>query len=201
MTDQSNAHRGTRLFIIAGASVIIIWGVNQAQSVLAVLLVSVFLAGIGTVPVLWMERKGIPSIVAVMIVVAALVTLVLSIGVVVGASLDDFAEALPLYQTRMHNMLLEFKALLRGKGFVLTDKMLLSYINPGMVMDLTGGLFAALQSVVSNTIVILFTVTFILLEASAFRPRCGLRGVIPKHRYRRSRGSYMIWNTMWSSRH
>jgi len=33
--------------------VIIIYGINQAQSVLVLLLVSVFLALIGTVPVLW----------------------------------------------------------------------------------------------------------------------------------------------------
>jgi AI-2 transport protein TqsA len=167
MTDQSNAHRGTRLFIIAGASVIIIWGINQAQSVLGVLLVSVFLAGVGTVPVFWMERKGIPSVAAVLIVVAALVTLLFGVGVVVSASLSDFSEALPVYQARIHDTVLEFKAFLRGKGIILTDKMLLGYLNPGVVMDLTGSLFTTLGSVVSNTIVILFTVTFVLLEASS----------------------------------
>jgi len=180
MTDPSNAHRGTRLFIIAGASVIMIWGANQAQSILAVLLVSVFLAGIGTVPVLWMERKGVPSVAAVLIVVGAMVTLLLGIGVVVGASLMDFSEALPLYQTRLHEMLLEFKVLLRAKGFILTDKMLIGYINPGVVMDLTGGLFTALGSVISNTIVILFTVTFILLEASSFPAKLRLVQGDPK---------------------
>lgn len=180
MTEQSNAHRGTRLFIIAGASVIIIWGINLAQSVVDVFLVSVFLAVIGTVPVLWMERKGIPTVAAVLIVVAAMVMLLLSIGVVVGASLNSFSDALPFYQTRIHETLLELKALLRGKGIVLTDKMLLSYVNPGVVMDLTAGLFTALSSVLSNIVLILFTVTFILLEASSFPTKLRLVQGNPK---------------------
>jgi AI-2 transport protein TqsA len=167
MTEQSNVHRGTRLFTIAGAFVLIVWGINQAQSVVDVILVSVFLAVLGTVPVLWMERKGIPTVAAVLIVVAAMVTLLLSVGAVVGASLNNFAEALPLYQTRLHDMLLEFKTLMRAKGFVVTDKILLGYIDPGVVMKLTAGLFTALGSVLSNIVLILFTVTFILLEASS----------------------------------
>ena len=42
MTDQSTSHRGTRLLIIAAALVIIIYGINQEQSVVALFLVSGF---------------------------------------------------------------------------------------------------------------------------------------------------------------
>ena len=58
MADQNNSHRGTRFLVIAAALVIIVWGINQAQSVVALLLVSVFLAAIGTVPVLWLEGNA-----------------------------------------------------------------------------------------------------------------------------------------------
>ena len=81
MTGQNDSHRGTRLLIIAATVVIIIWGVYQAQSVLVLFLVSGFLAVIGRVPIVWMERKRMPSVAAVMIVVIAMVTLLLSIGV------------------------------------------------------------------------------------------------------------------------
>lgn len=142
------------------------WGIYQAQSVVVLLLVSVFLAVIGTVPIHWMERKRIPSVAAVLIVVAAMVTFLLSIGVVVGASLSNFSDALPLYQTRMHDMLVALKAFLATKGIAVTDKVLLGYVNPAAVMNLTAGLFTALSSVLSNIVLILFTVVFILLEAS-----------------------------------
>jgi predicted PurR-regulated permease PerM len=168
MTDQNDSHRGIRLLIIAATLVIILWGINQAQSVVALFLVSAFLAVIGTVPVLWMERNRIPTVVAVLIVVAAMVTLLLGIGVVVGASLNDFSKSLPSYQTRIHDMLFALKALLARKGIAVTDEILLGYINPAAVMNMTAAMLTSLSSVFSNVVVILFTVMFILLEASSF---------------------------------
>lgn len=67
MADQSNSRRGPRLLAIAATLVKLIWGINQAQSVVVLSLVSFCLTVIGTVPVLWMERKRIPSVVAVSI--------------------------------------------------------------------------------------------------------------------------------------
>ena len=65
MTVESDSYRGTRFLVIAAALVIIAGGINQAQSALVSFLVAVFLAVIGTPLVLWLERKRIPSIVAV----------------------------------------------------------------------------------------------------------------------------------------
>ena len=176
MSDQNASRRGTRPLIIAATLVIIIWGLNQAQSVVVLLLVSVFLAVIGTVPVSLMERKRIPSVVAVVVVVTAMIVLLLSIGVVVGASLNSFSSALPFYQTRAQDMLFALKEFLAGNGIAITDDILLGYINPAAVMDLTASLFTALSSVLSNTVLILFTVVFILLEASSFPAK--LRSVL-----------------------
>jgi AI-2 transport protein TqsA len=178
MIDQSYVHRGTRLLLIAAALVIVIWGIYQAQSVLVLFLVSIFLSIIGRVPVLWMERKRIPRIVAVLVVVAAMVAFLLGIGAVVGASLSSFSNALPIYQARMLDMLIAFKVFLAGKGVVITDKILLGFINPGTIMNLTAALFTGLSSVLSNIFLILFTVTFILLEASNFPSK--LRSVLDK---------------------
>ncbi len=61
MTEQNNSQQGIRFLVIAAALVIIVWGINQAQSVLVSFLVAVFLAMLGTPPVLWLERKRIPS--------------------------------------------------------------------------------------------------------------------------------------------
>ena len=56
MTDQANSHRGTPLLIIGAAVVVVLWGIYLAQSVLVLFLVSVFLAFIGRVPVVWMAK-------------------------------------------------------------------------------------------------------------------------------------------------
>jgi AI-2 transport protein TqsA len=168
MTGQSNSQRGIRFLVIAAALVIIIWGINQAQSVLVSFLVAVFLAVIGTPPVLWLERKRVPSVVAVLIVVAGMITVLLIVGGLVGTSLNNFIDALPSYQQRMQEQVSSLKELLAKKGLPVTDKMLLEYINPGAVMRLAVGMLGGLGSALSNIILILLTVTFILLEASSF---------------------------------
>ena len=168
MTEQSVFPRGTRFLIIAASLVIIIGGINQAQSVLVSLLVAVFLAMLGTPPVLWLERKRIPSIVAVLFVVAGMITILLIVGAIVGASINSFYTELPVYQTRLQEQVSAFQSFLATKGIQGMDKVLLELVNPGAVMSLTARLLAGLGSALSNIVLILLTVAFILFEASSF---------------------------------
>ena len=164
----NSTFRGTRFLVIAAAIVVIIYGISQAQSVVALFLVSVFLALIGTPPVLWLERKHVPSFAAVMIVVAVMIAIVLVIGAVIGSSLNTFSEVLPFYQARMHEEVVALKALLATKHVFVTEKVLAEYLNPGSVISLVAGFFAGMGSVLSSIVLVLLTVTFILLEASSF---------------------------------
>jgi AI-2 transport protein TqsA len=168
MTDSGNIYRETRFLIMAAAFVIIIYGINQAQSIVALLLVSVFLALLGTPAVLWLERKRVPTFLAVLLVMIAMIILVLGVVAVVGTSLSTFSDALPFYQKRLHEQVLALKALLATKHIIVTEKVLLDYLNPGSVMSIAAGLFTGMGSALSNIILILLTVTFILLEASSF---------------------------------
>ena len=168
MTEESISQRGVHYLVIAAALVIIIGGINQAQSVLMPFLVAVFLALLGTPLVLWLERKRIPSVIAVLIVVTGMITILLIVGGLVGTSLNNFVDALPSYQQRMQERISALKVLLAKKGIRITDKMLFEYINPGSMMRVAVGMLGGLGSALSNIILILLTVTFILLEASSF---------------------------------
>jgi AI-2 transport protein TqsA len=176
MTEKSNSNNGTRLLVIVAALVIIIGGINQAETVLASFLVAVFLSIIGTPPVLWLERKRVPSVVAVLIVVAGMIMILLMIGVVVGTSINGFSAALPTYQARLRGQVLALNALLTSHGIAGIDKAMLEYIKPEEVMRLTAGMLAGLGSALSNMVLILLTVTFILFEASSFPTK--LRAVL-----------------------
>jgi len=168
MTEQNNSQQGIRFLVIAAALVIIIGGINQAQSVLVSFLVAVFLAMLGTPPVLWLARKRIPSVVAVLLVVAGMITILLIVGAIVGASINSFYTELPVYQTRLQEEVSAFQSFLATKGIRGMDKVLRGYINPGTVMSLTASLLAELGSALSNIVLILLTVAFILFEASSF---------------------------------
>ncbi len=176
MNDRIDLPRGTRFLVIAATLVVVISGIHQAQSVLAAFLVAVFLSVLGTPPVLWLERKRIPTLVSVLLVVAAIVTILLAAGAIVGASVSSFSAELPAYQARMQEKVAALQAFLATKGIRRMDKVLLEYVNPGAVMGLTSRLLAGLGVAFSNIVLILLTTTFILLEASSFPAK--LRAVL-----------------------
>ena len=168
MTEQGNFNAGTRFLIIAAALVIIIWGINQAQSALVSFLAAVFLAVIGTPPVLWLERKRVAPIIAVLLVMTGMIVILMIVGGLVGTTLSKFTDDLPFYQKRIQEEVSTFDALLVKKGIPTTEKILLEYVNPGATMKLTARLIAGVGSALSNIVLILLTVAFILFEASSF---------------------------------
>lgn len=168
MVARGNEPQGVRILFIMAALVVIIWGIHQAQSVLVPFLVSVFLAVIGTSPLLWLERKRVPSVIAVLLVVGGIIGILVIIGALVGTSINRFSNALPFYEARIQEQFSTLNELLTSKEIESPDKLMLKYVNPGAVMSLTASLFSGLGSVLSNIVLILLTLTFILLEASSF---------------------------------
>ena len=168
MTEHINSQRGLRILLVAAALVIIIAGIHQAQSVLVSFLIAVFLALLGTPPVLWLERKGTPSLIAVLLVMTGMVAILLIVGAMVGVTINNFYSKLPLYQMRLQEQLSTFQSFLETKGILGMDKVLLGFINPGAVMSWAARLLAELGAAFSNMILILLTVAFILFEVSSF---------------------------------
>lgn len=168
METINNSLKGTRILVIAAALVVIIAGINLAQSVVVLFLVSVFLALLGTPLVLWLKEKRVPSGFAVLIVMAVMITILILIGAQIGTSINGFLGELPLLQSRIREQVIELSVLLTSKGIVVNEKYFLEYFNPESVMKLTAGFLSGLSSVLSDTVLILLTITFILLEVSSF---------------------------------
>jgi AI-2 transport protein TqsA len=168
MIDQNNNQRRIGFLFTTAALVVIIWGIYQAQSFLVLILVALFLSIIGAPPVLWLKQKRVPSVLAVIIVLAAMIIVLLMIGGIVGTSLANFSDSLPYYQNRIGEEVQSLKTFLANKGIAIKDNSVLEYVNPGAVMSLTAGLLSGLTSTLSSVFLILLTVTFILLEAPSF---------------------------------
>jgi len=168
MIEQINSFRGMRLLVGAAALVIIISGIYLAQSVVVLLLISFFLALLGTPPLLWLKEKRMPTGFAVLIVMSGMIIIILLVSAQIGSSFSNFSDELPLLQARIREQVLELSALLRSKGFSGTQKYLLDYVDSEAIMNLTASLISGLSSVLSDLVLILLTVTFILLEVSSF---------------------------------
>ncbi len=168
MTEQIISNHVMRVLIYSVSFVVIIAGIYLAQSVVVLFLVSFFLALLGTPPVLWLKEKRVPSVFAVIIVMAVMIIILILIGAQIGSSISNFSDELPALQTRVREQVLELSVVLRSKGYPGTQKILLDYVNTEALMKFTAGLLAGLSSVISDLVLIILTVTFILLEASSF---------------------------------
>jgi len=181
--ESNNSFRVARVLISVAAIVIIIAGISLAQSVVVLLLFSFFLASLGIPPLLWLKEKHIPSGFAVLIVMIVMIFILLLISVQIGSSFNDFINQLPAFQSRIREQVLELSAYLRSKGFSGTQKLLLDYVKPEVLLKLTANLLSGLSSVLSDIVLVLLTVTFILLEVSSFPIK--LRAVLgdPKQKF------------------
>ena len=181
--ESNNSFSAIRVLISVAAIVIIIAGIYLAQSVVVLFLVSFFLASLGIPSLLWLKEKHIPSGFAVFIVMAVMIIILLMIGAQIGSSFSTFLSELPLLQSRIREQVSELTAIISSKEFVVNEKFFLEYVNPEAIMKLTANLLTGLSSILSDLVLILLTVTFILLEASSFPIK--LRSILgdPKQKF------------------
>jgi predicted PurR-regulated permease PerM len=168
MINKTASQSGMSFFVITASLIIIIYGIIQAQSILVLMLVALFLAVLGAPVVLWLKERRIPTVLAVLAVLACMVIALLMIGGVIATSLASFSNSLPFYQQRIQEEIHTARDFFASKGIVIKDNAILEYFNLGAVMSMTAGLLKGLTSTLSSIVLILLTVTFILLEVSSF---------------------------------
>lgn len=156
-------------FLVIGASlVIIIAGINLAQSVVVLFLISIFMALLGAPVVLWLKEHRLPAGLAVLIVMTLMIIVIALIGAQIGSSVSGFSNELPVLQSRLREQVSQIIIFLTNKGMLVNESFIFDYFNPASVMGLTANLLSGLSSILSDLLLVLLTVTFILLEVSSF---------------------------------
>ena len=158
----------TSAIISLAAVVIVVYGMQMAKELMVPFLVGVFLALITVRPMLWMQSRRVPAIVAALIIVTVIMLILSVLGTIVGSSIAEFTVALPVYQERLDGIVDGVVAFLaKHLGTESEIQGLGDLIDPGWAMGLVAYLFGALRGLLTNTFLILFTTIFILLEASS----------------------------------
>ena len=159
---------GSQFLLISAGLVILVAGMRAAEAILVPLLVSAFLAIIIATPVFWLKQKRVPGPLAVFLVVLGVLGIGIGFGALIGTSLQDFSEAIPRYQEVFTHEITPLLQRLQGMGIQLSEEALLQYVDPGASMRLVANMLTGLGGILTNTLLILLTVIFILLEASSF---------------------------------
>jgi predicted PurR-regulated permease PerM len=159
----------TNVVISLAAVVVVIYGMQAAAALIIPFLIATFLALITVRPMMWLQERRVPTVLAALIIVLTIMAIITVVGVVVGRSLAAFTAALPSYQEQLQDridVLVEFIV-----QFTESDQSvenIRDLINPGWAMGLAATILNALRDVLTNTLLIIFTTIFILLEASSF---------------------------------
>jgi len=166
MDDNGKRAAKAPALLILASFIIVVAGMKAASSILVPFFLAVFIAVICAPPLFWLQRKGLPKVLALTFILVAILIVGLLFGALIGPSLNDFLSSLPDYQGRLSNHITALMDWLREKGVNIPAEEVPRTLNPGWVMILAGGIFAALSSVLTNAFLILLTVVFILLEAA-----------------------------------
>ncbi len=166
---MSIAEQKSSAIISFAAVVIVIYGLQMAKELLVPFLIAVFLALITVRPMLWMQQRRVPAFVAALIIVTLMMLLLFAVGTIVGRSIADFTAALPGYQERLDVMIDGFlKNVVRFLNLDESVKSIGDMIDPGWAMGFAATILNGLKNVLTNTFLIIFTMIFMLLEASSF---------------------------------
>ncbi len=153
--------------IYLAAFCIVIAGLKEARDIVLQVLIAGFVASAIAPPIFYLKSRGVPFVLGLSLVVAALLGVVGFMAGVVGSSINDFTEQLPLYEQRGRQALTKLTALLEQLGLhIALDRTLVELFDPGQIMGFAGGVFAGLGAVLANSFLILIMVVFLLLEAS-----------------------------------
>ena len=160
--------RTSQVVLTVAGCIVIIAGMKAATVLLIPFLLSAFIAIIGAPPMFWLQRKGVPAVLSVFIVVAATLGIGVLVGTLVGQSINDFSKELPLYQDKIKAETTAVLTWLAGLGVNTGNLALTEIFDPGAAMKLAAAVLNGLGNVLTNGFLILMTVIFILLEAAGF---------------------------------
>ncbi|RLA18152.1 MAG: hypothetical protein DRQ61_10055 [Gammaproteobacteria bacterium] len=161
LVNQSKKH----FLLTAAAFVIVIAGMKASASILTPFLLSTFIAIICTPAMFWLHKKGMPSTIAVLLIVLGVLVLGSTLVVFVGTSIEGFTQSIPLYKERLGAMTVELRGWLENHGIHVSLKLFTQYLDPTQILQFSANTLSGLGGMLTNTFLILFTVIFILFEA------------------------------------
>lgn len=174
-----------RALMTAAGLVIVVAGLKAASAVLLPFLVAVFLSAL-SIPLLFWLRKRTPDWLAILLSIIASLLFVVGLGFLISGSISDFIAAAPRYRIRLQELVNAIIDWLQARGLPASEWVSAENIDPGAFFDVVASTVKGVASILTNLLLVVITMVFVLLEATRFQER--LRLVIGRdstHRWSR----------------
>ncbi|UAA37361.1 AI-2E family transporter [Paraneptunicella aestuarii] len=157
----------TKVLIVLASMVIVLAGIKTASTIVVPFLLSIFIAMACTPIIQWATRYKVPKGISILLVIFLIVIFGFMLAGLVGQSMNEFSAKMPLYKQQLTNQFLWAAEKLAAFNIVLDKQQLLSYLDPGIAMGMATNLLSGLSGVLTNFLLILLTVIFMLFEADS----------------------------------
>ncbi len=168
---RSRDRVGAQFLLTAASTVVLVAGLKAAASLLVPVLLAVLLAFVSLPLFGLLVRWRLPRGLAVLVTVLFDLGVLAAAGLVAGAALRDAGELMPIYQQRLWELDAEIDRVLISNGFPSIDLLGDPTLGPEALSRVVETGLRGAVTAGSHILLVLFTVTFILLEASGFPPK------------------------------
>lgn len=96
---------GERWLFNLAALVVVLAGIKSASAIIVTLLVALFVALVSAPLSIALQRRGVPNVLSVLIVLVLLLSVIAGLSAVVGGSVNAFSAAAPVYEARLNEQL------------------------------------------------------------------------------------------------
>lgn len=153
------------------AYLFIIAALMYASSIITPLLLALFISVVCAQPIRWLQKRKVPNGIAVLIVLFGILLVFFGMGEIVARTVSQFRADIPLYDSRMSELSTTIFTTLDNLGLDISLDNLETSVNASKIMSYSAGILGALGNVMSNTLLILFIVIFMLLEINSFKTK------------------------------
>ena len=156
-----------KVLLVCAALVVVLAGGKTATNILVPFLLSAFIAIICNPIVDRATQYKIPKAISVIFVIALFVTIALSLAGLVGKSLNELSQLIPVYREQLATQFSWLTEQLARFNITISSSLLIEYFDPAAAMGLATDMLSGLGNVMANLFLIIITVVFMLFEASS----------------------------------
>ncbi len=157
-----------KFLIVFAAFVIVVSGLKMASSLVVPFLLAVFIAMIVSPLLAWLKQRRVPGSVAILLIISLILAMGLVLAAVVGSSVDSFRQDIPVYSAKLSVISESIQQGLTQRGLAIDAEQWQNSFDPSAVMRWVGSTLASFGNVMTNSVLILITVIFILAENTSF---------------------------------
>jgi AI-2 transport protein TqsA len=166
MAKSNQLSKGAQVLFIIAAFIVVAAGMRAAQAIINPFLLAAFISIISIPPLAWLKDRKVPTGVALLIVMVVVLFFLLLIAGLVASSATSFSTKLTPYAAKLKVQTDAALGWLEQNHVDVKSLELDKIFNATAVMQFVGMLLNQLVGILTNGVLIVLTVIFMLLEAA-----------------------------------